>query len=136
MAPGGSPFRPLYDDKILYSGQPVALVLAEEWEIARFAATLVRVEYEDGGARDRSRSAARRSLSSQEAEQSRAAMPRRPWRRADVRHEAEYFVPIEHHNPMELHAATVIWEGDGKLTVYDKTQGVQNVQRYVAACSG
>src|ERR1051326_7554943 len=42
----GSPFRPLYDDKILFSGQPVALVLAEEWEIARFAATLVRIEYD------------------------------------------------------------------------------------------
>ena len=33
----GSPFRPLYDDKIRFSGQPIALVLAEEWEIARFA---------------------------------------------------------------------------------------------------
>ena len=44
VAPGGSPFRPLYGDKIVFNGQPVALVLAEHWEIARFAATLVRVE--------------------------------------------------------------------------------------------
>src|SRR3954466_13219468 len=28
VAPPGSPFRPLYDDKIRYSGQPVALVVA------------------------------------------------------------------------------------------------------------
>ena len=35
VAPGGSPYRPLYDDKILFSGQPVALVLAEDWESAR-----------------------------------------------------------------------------------------------------
>src|SRR6266852_209245 len=42
----GSPFRPLYDDKIMFSGQPIALVLAEEWEIARYAATLVQIEYE------------------------------------------------------------------------------------------
>ena len=34
----GAPFRPLYDDKIKFNGQPIALVLAEEWEIARFAA--------------------------------------------------------------------------------------------------
>jgi xanthine dehydrogenase YagR molybdenum-binding subunit len=27
----------------------------------------------------------------------------------------------------------VIFEGDGKLTIYDKTQGVQNVQRYVCS---
>jgi xanthine dehydrogenase YagR molybdenum-binding subunit len=46
VAPEGSPFRPLYDAKIVFSGQPIALVLAEEWEIARFAASLVRVEYE------------------------------------------------------------------------------------------
>ena len=57
MAPEqGSPFRPLYDDKILFSGQPIALVLAEEWEIARFAASLVQVEYEG---RRRHRSATR-----------------------------------------------------------------------------
>ena len=32
---------------------------------------------------------------------------------------------------MEPHATTVVWEGDGKLTVYDKTQGVQNSQSYL-----
>src|ERR1700704_6599877 len=42
----GSPFRPLYDAKIMFSGQAIALVLAEEFEIARYAASLVRVEYE------------------------------------------------------------------------------------------
>ena len=26
----GSPFRPLYDDSIMFSGQPIALVLAED----------------------------------------------------------------------------------------------------------
>ena len=36
----GSPFRPLYDETILFAGQPVALVVAEEPEIARFAASL------------------------------------------------------------------------------------------------
>ena len=55
---------------------------------------------------------------------------------AAVRHEAEYYIPVEHHNPMELFASTVIWEGDGKLTVYDKTQGVQNVQRYLCGVFG
>src|SRR5262245_36327328 len=45
VAPGGSPFRPLYDDRIKFNGQPIAVVIAEEWEIARFAATLVNVEY-------------------------------------------------------------------------------------------
>ena len=46
-APNGSPFWPLYDDRIMFSGQPIALVVAEEPEIARFAASLVRVEYDE-----------------------------------------------------------------------------------------
>ena len=47
VAPEGSPFRPLYDDRIMFNGQPIALVVAEEPEIARFAASLVRVEYDE-----------------------------------------------------------------------------------------
>lgn len=46
-APKGSPFRPLYDDRIMFSGQPIALVVAEEPEIARFAASLVHAEYDE-----------------------------------------------------------------------------------------
>src|SRR3712207_3341459 len=45
VAPPGSPFRPLYDDEVVYSGQPVALVVAETFDAARHAASLVRVSY-------------------------------------------------------------------------------------------
>src|SRR5262249_23596604 len=47
VAPEGSPFRPLYDERILFNGQPIALVVAEDAEIARFAASLVRVDYDE-----------------------------------------------------------------------------------------
>src|SRR5438128_1802130 len=40
-APGGSPFRPLHDDEILFADQPIALVVAETPELARHAASLV-----------------------------------------------------------------------------------------------
>src|SRR5262245_4137932 len=46
VAPDGSPFRPLYDGNIVFNGQPIALVVAETPEVARFAASLVRAEYE------------------------------------------------------------------------------------------
>jgi xanthine dehydrogenase YagR molybdenum-binding subunit len=128
----GSPFRPLFDDKIMFSGQPIALVLAEEWEIARYAASLVRIETEaDAHVTD---------LYAQRDAASVVEKPDKPhgnadkaYAAADVRHEAEYFIPTEHHNPMELYASTVTWDGGGKLTVYDKTQGVQNVQRYLCS---
>ena len=132
----GSPFRPLYDDKVLFDGQPVALVLATEWETARFAASLVRVEYARGAACHRYLRRTRPGIRRSRSRKSRAAMRRRPTPSAAVRHEAEYFIPTEYHNPMELYAATAIWEGGGKLTVYDKTQGVQNVQRYLCAMFG
>jgi xanthine dehydrogenase YagR molybdenum-binding subunit len=132
VAPGGSPFRPLYDDKIKFSGQPIALVLAEDVETAKFAAALVRVEYEE--------QAHVTDLQQHLDKAKPVDTPPKPRGKADkalaaapVSHQAEYFIPVEHHNPMELYASTVIYGADGKLTVYDKTQGVQNVQRYLCS---
>jgi xanthine dehydrogenase YagR molybdenum-binding subunit len=126
----GSPFRPLYDDKIVFSGQPVALVLAEEWEIARYAASLVRIEYDKEASVTDLYQQRDKSFVVKKPEKSRGNAAK-AYAAAEVRHEAEYFIPTEHHNPMELYATTAVWDGGGKLTVYDKTQGVQNVQRYL-----
>ncbi len=142
VAPEGSPYRPLHDDRIRFSGQPVALVVAEEPEIARFAASLVRVEYD----RDEHVTHLHRQRDAAVALQSPANLAENPFApprsrgtaeqafaAAEVRHSGEYHVPIEHHNPMELYASTVIYEDGGKLTIHDKTQGVQNVQRYLCS---
>ncbi len=141
VAPEGSPFRPLYDGTILFSGQPIALVLAEDWETARFAASLVRAHcqrekhetdlfQERGDAFALEGKAFAMSLAKPRGDAAAA------FAAAPFRHEADYFVPVEHHNPMELFASTVILEGDGTLTVHDKTQGVQNVQRYLCGVFG
>ena len=145
VSPDGSPFRPLFDSKIMFNGQPIALVVAETSEIARHAASLVRVEYaKEPHVTDvyRQRDAAtpvRAPANPMEAAftpPKARGTPDQALAAAAVRHEAEYFVPIEHHNPMELFASTVIFEGGGKLTVYDKTQGVQNVQKYLCGVFG
>ena len=145
VAPDGSPFRPLYDDKIKFNGQPIALVVAETSEIARFAASLVHVQYdEEAHVTDlhRQRDAATAVKAPTNPIEALFTPPKprgdadRALAAAAVRHEGEYYVPIEHHNPMELYASTVIFEGNGKLTVYDKTQGVQNVQRYLCGVFG
>ncbi len=127
----GSPFRPLYDDTIMFSGQPIALVLAEEWEIARFAASLVRVEYEAEPFVTDLRVERERAVAVDEPPKPRGNADK-AYAAAAIRHEAEYFIPIEHHNPMELYASTALWE-DGKLTIYDKTQGVLNVHNYLCS---
>jgi len=126
----GSPYRPLYDDKVMFSGQPVALVLAEDWETAHFAASLVRVEYKAEPHVTDLQSQREKAFVVEKPEKPRGDAAK-AFAAATVRHEAEYYIPTEHHNPMELFASTVTWDGDGKLTVYDKTQGVQNVQRYL-----
>ena len=141
VASPGSLFIPLQDNEIKFSLQPVAMALADNFELARYAASLVRIEYEPGP-----------HATDLEAARAHAYAPRK-WRagleppkprgnalhargRAAVQFEAEYRVPAEHHNPMELFATTVIWEGDGTLTVYDKNQGVQNVQEYLCRMFG
>ena len=144
-APEGSPFRPLYDSKIMFNGQPIALVVAETSEIARHAASLVKVEYEpEAFVTDifRARDAAvpvkapTNPIEALFAPPKNRGAPEQALAAAAVRHEAEYFVPIEHHNPMELFGATVMFESDGKLVVYDKTQGVQNVHKYLCGVFG
>ena len=142
VAPPGSPFRPLSSDAITFSGQPIALVVAEEFEVARYAASLIHPTYEEEP-----------HATSLELERVNAYVPKRkregytppakPRGDADAayaagpeRITAEYIHSPEHHNPMEPHASTVIWEGDGKLTVYDKIQGVGNTQKYITSVFG
>ena len=48
----------------------------------------------------------------------------------------DYRVNAEHHNPMEMFATTCVYEGPGKITIYDKTQGSQNSQGYVTSVFG
>ncbi len=145
VAPDGSPFRPLYDDKIMFNLQPIALAVAETSEAAQFAASLVRVEYEEEAhVTDiyRQREAAvplkapANPFEAMFVPPKTRGTPDQALAGAAVRHEADYFVPIEHHNPMELFGSTVVYEKDGKLTVYVKTQGVQNVYRYFCSVFG
>ena len=139
VAPAGSPFRPLYDDQIHFSGQPVALVVAEEFEIARFAASLVRVEYEqEAHVTDFEAQREHAKVSKQDGAPAptKRGRPVEAFEQAAVRIEAEYRMPVEHHNPMETFAATAVWEGEDQITIFDKTQGPQNSRNYVADVLG
>jgi xanthine dehydrogenase YagR molybdenum-binding subunit len=139
VAPPGSPFRPLYDDQVRFSGQPVALVVAEDPETARFAAALIEVDYDQRSHVtdfEASRSRARAVSENGESHSHQRGNAARAFDRSPIQVEAEYRMPVEHHNPMEMFAATAIWEGDGSITVYDKTQGPLNCRNYVANVLG
>jgi xanthine dehydrogenase YagR molybdenum-binding subunit len=141
IAPPGSPFRPLHGPEIQFSAQPVALVVADSLELARYASRLVRVGYDrEPHATDLE---ARLAEAYGQKERSGIKPPPKPRGHAQealaaavVTIDAEYWVPVEHHNPMETFATTVVRDEDGKLTVYDKTQGVQNVRDYLCSVFG
>ena len=126
-------FRALQSDKIYFNMQPVALVVAETYEQSRYAARLVKVTYN-----------AEKHTTDTEAVRERARVPKQgqppkprgnpeeALKTAPVKVEAEYRIPIEHHNPMEPHAAVAVWQGD-KLTIFDKSQEVYNVRKHLAS---
>ena len=142
VGPPGHPFRPLRDEHILFAGQPIALVVAQSFEAARDAAGLVKAEYiVDEHITDLD--AVKGQSYEPPKKRSGISPPPKPrghaekaYADAPVKLKQEYRVAVEHHNPMEPFASTVIWEGDGKITVYDKTQGSQNVQAYLAGVFG
>ena len=138
----GSPFRPLYDETILFAGQPIALVVAKEFEIARFAATLVAVDYEEEKAItdldtqiDEAYDPPNKRMESMAAGASRGDADK-ALSQSPIREKQEYRTPIEHHNPMECFGSTALWDEDGRLTIYDKTQGAQNSHQYVCNVFG
>ena len=142
VSPPGSPFRPLYDGKIVYSGQPVALVVADSFDTARYAASLVRVEYSTEEHETDLRHA-RRQAYVPPKKRSGIAPPPKPrgdsgkaLGAAPVLVVNEWSTPVEHHNPMEPFASTVVWQGGGKLLIHDKNQGVQNAHDYVCSVFG
>jgi xanthine dehydrogenase YagR molybdenum-binding subunit len=141
VAPPGSPFRPLHDEEIVYSGQPVALVVADSFETARYAASIVQVEYKAGTHKTdlragRSKSYTPHPRSGVPAPAKERGKAEEKLKAAATQHRAEYVLPMEYHNPIEMFGSTVIYETDGSLTVYEKTQGVQNTQTYVAKVFG
>jgi xanthine dehydrogenase YagR molybdenum-binding subunit len=139
VAPPGSPFRPLYDDQVRFSGQPVALVVAEDPETARFAASLVRIDYDQRTHitdLEGNRARARAISENGESHSHKRGSAAKAFDRSPVRIEVEYRMPIEHHNPMEMFGATAIWESDDRITIYDKTQGPLNCRNYVANVFG
>ncbi|MEK1889319.1 MAG: xanthine dehydrogenase family protein molybdopterin-binding subunit [Phyllobacterium sp.] len=132
--PPGKPFRPLYDDRVHFSGQPVALVVASTYEAARDGAALVRVSYApEDHLTDLARSTAfkprRNRLGVAPAPHPTGDAPR-ALAQAPIKIEATYTTAAENHHPMELFATTVAW-GERSVTVYDKTQSPKSVELFL-----
>jgi xanthine dehydrogenase YagR molybdenum-binding subunit len=142
VAPPGHPFRPLHSDRILFDGQPVALVVADSFEAARDAASLIRVDYD---VEAHCTELEKKRSEAYVPPKKRSGIPPPPDPRGDaeeafskapVKISRDYRISAEHHNPMEMFGTTCVFESDGKLTIYDKTQGSQNAHGYVTSVFG
>lgn len=122
-----------YTDKIYFRGQPIALVVAETFEEAAYAASLVTAEYTTNTFKvdfDTARADAKLQVTGKDRGTIDA------WKNAAHIVEAEYTIAAEVHNPMEMHATIAEWQSNGELNLYDKSQGVNGVQRTIGMLFG
>ncbi len=118
-----------HTDKVFFKGQPIALVIAETLEDATYAASLVNAEYEKAPAKvdfNTERNNAALTPAGKDRGNADGMIT------AQFAVEAEYNIEMEVHNPMEMHATIAEWTAENKLKLYDKNQGVNNVQRTFA----
>ena len=137
-AAGGDNLPIMQDDEIHWNGQPIAVVLAETQEQADYGKSLIRVTYtaepavtvfEDAKANSEPGVFQGQPLLL-EIGDAEAALAKAP-HKVDVL----YRTPRHSHNPIELHAATVFWDGDS-LIMHDASQCVTHTAWSVAEVFG
>ncbi len=130
---------PLSDGTIHYTGQHVALVVAETLLEATQAASLLQVEYQPLPATLTLRPGlpgeyvadhfATNSL--EKLNSTRGSVPASPYAHVDE----EFRTPVVHHNPMEPSATVASWAGD-ELTLHDSTRWLGGSQKVIAHMLG
>lgn len=121
------------DNKIFFNGHPIALVIADTFERATYAASLVKATYQQQAFEtDFNKNIDKGVTPGGGRYTDYVRGEADAYKNAPVKVEQEYTLPSEMHNPMELHVTTAIWDTADKVTVYTKTQGVKNTQRAIA----
>ena len=139
LRPHGQGYLPLQDDQIHYAGQPIALVVADTLAQASHAGTLINVQYD---VRKPTVFGAHGVDEAFDPPQflwpvnSSVGDARKALAAAAVKVEQTYTTSDRHHNQMEPHATTAVWEPDGALTLYDTTQHIFGARELVAIVLG
>ncbi len=134
--------------KVLYVGQPVAAVAADNLETARLALELIKVSYQPLPAVLDGRQAMQPDApwlhddleagsplaSSNLADhfQTRRGDVAQGFAAADVVIEREFYTSAVHQGYLEPHAATAVWGADGQLDMWCSTQGSFGVRDQLA----
>ncbi|HEV3489745.1 MAG TPA: xanthine dehydrogenase family protein molybdopterin-binding subunit [Reyranella sp.] len=139
LHPHGQSYLPLQDDEIHYAGQPIALVIAKTLDQAAHAGTLIKVAYDAQQPIVFGLQTAREAVdppqflwpvasSVGDADKAIAS--------AAIRIERTYATADRHHNQMEPHATTAMWDAAGTLTLYETTQHIFGVRELLAIVLG
>lgn len=128
----------LFNDNIIYfNAQPIALVVADTFERATYAASLIKATYNAGPFETDFHKNIDKGVTPQKGNyKDYTRGEANAYKNAPIKVEEEYMLPSEMHNPMELHVTTAFWDGDDKVTLYTKSQGVKGSQRSIAAAFG
>ena len=126
---------PLGSAEIFYGGQIIAVVLANSFEAAREGAYLIKVDYQAAEPAASFGSAGASSQPLAEAnkkhEDPEIGHFDEAYAAADVKVDARYATPTQHHNPIELFSTTCVWSGPD-LTVYEPSQNVFGIKNGIA----
>lgn len=136
--PGSSSFWPMEGTEIRYAGQPLAYVVAESAAAARRGADLVSVEYSESGAAIHMDP--EESFVVGAGEDSEGMILTKGDLQAGLDGASQtvdmtFTTPFQHHNPMEMFAATAEWRGD-RLTVWMPSQSVRTLRAGIAGAYG
>ena len=128
-------YKVLYDNKVRFYGQPIALVVADSFENANAAIRFVKADYEIEKF-ETNFDKARLDPANLKSPVNYKRGTEKKFKEQAFFIEQEYNIPIEVHNAMELFATIAYWEGEDKITLYDKTQGPKSTQSTIARTFG
>jgi xanthine dehydrogenase YagR molybdenum-binding subunit len=134
---------PLQDDEVYHDGQHLGVIVAESFEQATYAASLVRVTYESqppvvtlDDDRAQKNATAPDKFAGREALQHKRGDVDSALATAAHKIDFVYSTPIENHNPIETYSTTSEWEAADRLLIHECTRGIKQLQRVVANAFG
>ena len=134
---------PLQDDEIHYAGQHLGVVVAESFEQATYAASLVRVTYQTqppvvtlDDERAQKNAISPEKFAGREALQVKRGDVDAALATAAHKIDFVYSTPIENHNPIETYSTTAEWEAPDRVLIHECTRGIKQLQRVVANAFG
>lgn len=131
-AGGGGPTTSIqeFGPEIFHDGQIIGMVVADKYEAAREAAYKVKVSYnaETPSAGFDTQGV---TMKPDKKPMPSAGDAAAAFETAAVKLEAEYEMPAQHHNPIELFTTTAVWNGD-ELTLYEPSQFMYGLKNNAA----